>query len=116
MSFIEKLDRALDRGLSKAVFDHIRNYMICTLLFAAGVHAYHHPDQILFGTLYSNHMGWGIFLIASLLALLNFYDGARKLKVFHFNIFVNVTILIVYIVISIRVVEIILEFRTFRLL
>ena len=116
MDFITKLDRALDHGLSKAAFDHIRNYMLCSLLFSAGVHAYHHPEKIIFGSLYSNYVGWGIFFIAALLALLNFYDGARKLKVFHFNMFVNVTVLIVYIVISIRVVEIILEFRTFRLL
>jgi hypothetical protein len=62
MGFIAKLDQALDRGLSKAVFDHIRNYMLCSLLFAAGVHAYHHPEKIIFGTLYPNHVGWGIFL------------------------------------------------------
>jgi hypothetical protein len=55
-----------------------------------------------------------IYPFRALFPLINFYDGARKIARFHFHALVNVTLLSVYIGTSIRIVEIILEFRTFR--
>ena len=43
MKMIKWLNSALDRGVSKQVFDHVRNYMICAFILAVGTTAQREP-------------------------------------------------------------------------
>lgn len=110
-TIIERFNQAIDAGLCKGLFDHLRNYLICSLLFAAGIHAYQYPSSVVFGFSNYSYAGFGIMAIAVVFGLINFYDGIRRLSRFRYNILFNVIMLLVYIVFSIRLIEITLEFR-----
>ena len=112
MTTLSRLNSAIDAGITKSIFDHLRNYLICALLFAAGMHVYNFPSSSFFGLFKHNYSGSGIIFIACLLSLLNFYDGVRKLARYRFNLLIIFILFMIYVFFSVRIVEIIFEFRS----
>jgi hypothetical protein len=50
MSILPKFNNAIDEGVFKEIFTHIRNYVVCSLILAAGFHTIKNPRNLLFGT------------------------------------------------------------------
>ncbi len=80
MKMFERLDNAMDRGISKDVFDHLRNFLICAFLLAIGTNEIREHTSILFGFIPGQYAGSGVIVVALFLILLNLYDGISKIS------------------------------------
>jgi hypothetical protein len=49
METLERLNIAMDRGISKDIFDHLRNFLMCAFLLAIGTNEVKEHTSILFG-------------------------------------------------------------------
>ena len=45
MKLFKRFNDALDEGLSKSIFDHVRNYLMCSFLLAIGIAEAKQPGQ-----------------------------------------------------------------------
>lgn len=111
-NYLQHLNQALDRGLTKEVFDNLRNFLMCSLLFAAGSEALHDPGQLFFGLFAWSLAGWGLIALAAALTLLNIWDGLHKLAQLKHHLLLQLLLCLVYVVLALRVVEIVWNFRT----
>lgn len=101
----------LEDGLTTKVFDNIKNLLVCALLFAAGTNAVQGDHQVFLGLFVMRLTGWGLIAMSAVLLFLNISDGLHKLaKLRHHRVF-QMGLFILYLVISIRVVEIVWNFR-----
>ena len=66
-----------DGGFIKAVFDHVKDLMACSFLYAAGVLA--QRQQTFLPDWLSDYSGWGMMAAAILLVLLKLAEGIRRL-------------------------------------
>jgi hypothetical protein len=107
----DKLDSALRAGLSKAVFDHIRNYMMCAFVLAVGTHELTQKTSLLFGLVPNDASGIGVIAIASVLILLNLYDGIRQIIGLRYHTMMIAGLIAIYAFLSVRVVEVAWHFR-----
>ena len=114
MNFIERVNAALQDGLSKQIFDHVRNYLICAMLLAVGVTEIREHDSMLFGLVSSKYSGYGVVAAAVVLMLFNLYDGARKISGVRYHLLLTLGIVVLYLFLSIRVVEMTLNYRIAR--
>jgi hypothetical protein len=73
MKFLERTNNALQRGVPKQIFDHIRNFLICAMLLAVGINELKQDISLLFGLISSKYSGIGVIGIAFTLILLNIY-------------------------------------------
>lgn len=108
----DKFNAALRAGLNKTVFDHTRNYLMCAFILALGTHEFKQKASLLFGLVPSKYSGIGVITIASVLILLNLYDGIRQIIGLRYHITLVAGLLTIYAFLSIRVVEIAWNFRT----
>ncbi len=107
-----KFKELLEEGLSKAVFDHVRNFLMCSLLFAAGFYSLKHPPCFVLASWLEEYVGWTIIVMAVLLMLLNLTDGiARIARLTHKKTLIILLILI-YLFISLRFVMMVFGFRS----
>ena len=102
---LTRLNVALEQGLSKSVFDHVRNYLICSTIFAIGVIEYKQKPGFFLGIEFGDHSGLGIIVMAFLLFLLNLYDGIRQISNSKFHKVLIGGLIFFYVVMSIRVME-----------
>lgn len=101
----------LDNDLNTRVFDSFKNMVLCALLFAAGTNAVQTDHRVFLSLTATNFAGWGIIVISGVLMLLNISDGIRRLGKLRHHLVIQVLIVLVYLVISERVVEIVWSFR-----
>lgn len=111
MKFFKLLHSALDKDLPKAIFDHVRNYLMCAFLFAAGSYGMEHQSELLFASFIGKSTGIVIIILATFLALLNFYDGLYKFSKYKYHSALNIFLILSYIMVSIRIIEITWGYR-----
>lgn len=101
----------LEDDLATKVFDNIKNLLVCALLFSAGTNALQGDHEILLGLFVVQLTGWGLIALSAALLFLTVSDGLHKLaKLRHHRVF-QMALFVVYLIISIRVVEIVWSFR-----
>ncbi|WP_256657802.1 hypothetical protein [Pseudomonas sp. 2FG] len=110
--YLQRLNQVLEQGLAKDIFDNLRNFLMCSLLFAAGTNALHDPRQLFLGLAVSSPAGWGLMVLAAVLTLLNIWDGLHKLARLKRHLLLQVAVCLVYVVLALRVVEIVWGFRS----
>jgi len=108
---IQRIDTAFDDGLPKAIFDHLRNFLMCAFLLAIGTTEFHTHKVTTLGLLPAWFSGVGIIAVASLLFLLNLVDGIRRLARLKFQLLLSIGLIAIYVLFAIRVVEIAWNFR-----
>jgi hypothetical protein len=67
--------------------------------------------DLFIGVFASNVAGWGLIILSTLLMLLNISDGIRRLAKLRYHLALQVLLILVYLVIAERVVEIVWGFR-----
>lgn len=112
--FIQKFNAAVDDGLVKDVFDHIRNFLYAATILAAGSFSARHDEQALYGLIISENLGIGIILFGIFLMLLNLYGGLRRLSKLNHPVLLSILLTLIYVLASIRVVEVMWTFRDIK--
>lgn len=115
MNSLDRINDALDKGLAKEVFDQVRNYLICAFLLTIGLFAFEHKKGAFFSQIpidAFNYAGLGIIGLSFLLFCLNLLDGVRKISRYKHSSLLSAILIIVYAIMSIRVIELALYFRT----
>ena len=111
MKLLNSLHSALDKDLTKAVFDHVRNYLMCAFLFAAGSYGIENQSELFLASFLGQTTGQVIIVSATLLALLNFYDGLYKFSKYKYHYSLSAVLIFIYIIISLRIIEITWGYR-----
>ena len=111
MNFFRRLNLSLDKGLSKSVFDHVRNYMMCSLLLAIGVTAYKQDSGLIFDLIPVSYSGLSIIVLSVVLFCFNLYDGIREISRNNHHSIYTVGLILLYIIMSVGVIELASSFR-----
>ena len=111
MKLLKFFNSALDRGLTKQIFDHIRNYMICAFVLAIGTTELRQQEREFFDLIPANYAGWGVVCLAVILICINLYDGIRRISRSKYHIALTITLILLYLFMSVRVVELAWDFR-----
>jgi hypothetical protein len=97
---------------SREMFGHVEKLIIGTLIVSAGAHvSSNEPAIVLFGYLRHGLVGRGVELFGVMLLVLNFLDGFYKLARLNWNFAYQILMLLCYIVLSVRLIQLILAFR-----
>ena len=107
MNNFKQFNATLEDGLSKWVFDHVRNFLICSFILALGVTEFKEQTSI-----FLNYSGVVIIGLSGVLFSLNLYDGIRRIAKYKYHSIFIFGLILLYLFISIRVVELALNFRT----
>jgi hypothetical protein len=98
--------------VSKEIFSHIEKLIIGTLIVSAGAHVSSNEPAIeLFGYLRHGLVGRGVMLFGIILLLLNFLDGLYKLAKVNWHVAYQVLMTLIYVALSVRLIQLILAFR-----
>ena len=111
MKFFERLNSVLDQGASKQIFDHVRNYLICAFILAIGTTDLRQGSPHIFQIIPGNFVGIGAILLGCILILFNLYDGLRRIGTLEHNIILKLGLVLLYLIVSIRVIEMAWNFR-----
>ena len=111
MNIFNQFNIALDEGLTKTIFDHIRNYLMCALLLAIGTAEFNQHTSQIFSFVPNNYSGTGVIGISCILIFLNLYDGIRKISNSGHHVIFIIGLIFLYMFISVRVVELSWNFR-----
>ncbi|NBF16921.1 hypothetical protein GV729_16785 [Pseudomonas sp. Fl4BN2] len=106
-----RYSQLLDKDLNAKIFDNFKNMVLCALLFAAGTNALHSDHKLFMSITATNLAGWGVITISAILMLLNVSDGIRRLAQLRYHLVFQLLIVLVYILISARVVEMVWSYR-----
>ncbi|WP_347900687.1 hypothetical protein [Pseudomonas purpurea] len=101
----------LDNDLNAKIFDNIKNLLVCALLFAAGTNALQGHHELFLGFFGPTLTGWGLIAVSGCLMVLNVSDGVRKLSNLRYHILLQVLFCLLYLVLAVRIVEIVWGFR-----
>lgn len=102
----------LDRGGLEEIFRHVRNLVVATLVIAAGLHAVEHPDIVDAKGLFSIPVaGYFVFATGIALFFLNFADGLHRLGKIKRHVALQLLLVAVYVLITVRVAQLILALR-----
>ena len=98
--------------VSKEIFSYVEKMIIGTLIVSAGAHvSSNEPAIVLFGYLRHGLVGRGVMLFGVILLLLNFVDSLYKLASLNWHIAYQTLMAILYVALSVRLVQLILAFR-----
>lgn len=112
MNYIRRLIAALDSDFSKLVFDHLRNYLMCSFLLSIGIMEFKGETGIYLGQVGEyNYSGIGIIGLSCILICINLLDGIRKISRYKYHLLYTVILIILYVWMSLRVIELALQFR-----
>jgi hypothetical protein len=111
MNSIQRFNSALDRGWMKQVFDHVRNYMIGAFILAIGTTEFSQADSLFFGLIPGKFSGLGVIGLAVILICINLYDGIRRISRSKYHVSFTVALVLLYLLLSVRVVEMAWDFR-----
>jgi hypothetical protein len=112
MSILAKINNAIDEGRINDIFMHVRNYVVCSLILAAGFHTIKNPRNLFFGTKADEVAGVVTIVFGFLLILLNLYDGIYKLSKYKYSLLLNILLVAIYLLVTLRIFEIIWNFRS----
>jgi len=101
----------LDQDLNTKVFDNVKNLLVCALLFAAGSNALNGNQKVLMAMWGSQLTGVGLIAVSAVLMLLNVSDGLRRLAKLRYHRLLQAFFCLLYLLIAVRVVEIVWGFR-----
>ncbi|MCK6188302.1 MULTISPECIES: hypothetical protein [unclassified Pseudomonas] len=101
----------LENDLSTQIFDNVKNLLVCALLFAAGTNALLGQQVLFVGVFASGVAGWGLIVLSAVLMLLNVSDGIRRLAKLRYHLALQLLLILIYLVVAERVVEIVWGFR-----
>jgi len=101
----------LENDLSTQIFDNVKNLLVCALLFAAGTNTLVGQQDQFLGVFASSVGGWGLIILSTVLMLLNVSDGIRRLAKLRYHLALQLLLILVYLVVAERVVEIVWGFR-----
>jgi hypothetical protein len=97
---------------SKEIFGYVEKMIVGTLIISAGAHvSSNEPAIVLFGYLRHGLVGRGVELFGVVLLILNFLDGFYKLAKLDWHVAYQVAMSLCYIVLSVRLIQLILAFR-----
>jgi len=111
MKLFTRLNTALDNGLSKTVFDHLRNFLIAAFLLAVGTNELKEHTNLFFDLIPSQFSGIGIIVIAVSLIALNLYDGIRRISKNEHHLIFTFLLILLYLFLAMRVVQMTWDFR-----
>ena len=111
MKLFARFNSALDQGLSKAVFDHIRNYLICSFLLAIGLAEARQQSDLFFGLFVVQYSGVALIGFSGLLFLLNLFDGIRSISKHRISLAYTMLFVLVYAITSVGIIELASSFR-----
>ena len=111
MKSIERFNNALNNGAIKQIFDHVRNYMIGAFILAIGTTEFRQQEHQFFEFVPPGYAGLGVISLAVVLILLNLYDGIRRISSSKYHISLTLGLLLLYLFLSVRVVEMAWDFR-----
>lgn len=111
MPSFTNFNKSLDKGLAKAVFDHVRNYMMCSLLLAIGVSGFDETTDLLFDVIPNTYSSISLVALAVILYCLNLYDGIRVLSKSSYHTLFIIGLVALYISMSVVVIELTSSFR-----
>jgi hypothetical protein len=101
-----------DGGLEE-VFRHVRNIITSSLIMAAGLYAVKFPSAInIWGIFDIASAGYGVASLGIVLFVLNLLDGIHQLAKFRWHFMFQIALVVIYLMITIRVEQIVLNFRT----
>lgn len=100
-----------DANKAKAVFDHIRNLLMCALLIAAGFFEGQQRIGWLSDLNTSPFVGWGLIAIGVALAVVNLLAGLSQLSRLAYHRLWMALLLGAYVVTSIRAIVVLTAFR-----
>ena len=106
MKIARLINLFIDSGKMKALFDHVKNLVIFSLLLALGTNDLHQQKSAVIGIFPKNYLGIGVITLASILIILNLYDGIRKLSKLEHHILLTLFLVLLYVLLTIRVVEV----------
>jgi hypothetical protein len=97
---------------SKEIFGYVEKMIVGTLIISAGAHvSSNEPAIVLFGYLRHGLVGRGVELFGVILLVLNFLDGFYKLAKLDWHAAYQIAMSLCYIVLSVRLIQLILAFR-----
>ena len=111
---LDRLNAALSDNLIKEIFDQVKNYLICAFLFAIGVFAFREKTGIFFGQIAhdsNTYSGIGIIALSFFLFCLNLFYGVRKISRYKYGSIYSAILVVLYVVVSVRVIELAWNFR-----
>jgi hypothetical protein len=111
MKMLARFNAALDEGMSKSVFDHVRNYLICSFLLAIGIAEARQQSGTFFGLFVIHYSGVALIALSGLLFLLNLFDGIRSISKHRIGMVYTVLFVLVYAMLSVGVIELAAGFR-----
>ena len=89
----------------------MKNLLVCALLFAAGTNAVVGQQHLFIGVFASDVAGWGLVILSTVLMFLNVSDGIRRLAKLRYHLALQLLLILVYLVVAERVVEIVWGLR-----
>lgn len=101
----------LDNDVSPKIFDNFKNMVLCALLLAAGTDALRSGHHLFMSPMAAGTTGWGLIVISGILMVLNISDGIRRLSRLRYHTVLQILIVVVYVVVSERVVEMVWNYR-----
>lgn len=101
----------LDDELNTRIFDNFKNLVLCALLFAAGTDALRTDHRFFLSVTAGHFAEWGLIAVSAALMLLNISDGIRRLAKLRYHLVFQALIVLVYVLIAARVVEMVWSFR-----
>lgn len=109
--FIQRVDDTFERGFHRPLFEQLRNFLNCAILFAAGSYAINSPQSLIPGFVPASVIGFVIIAIAAMLWLTTLYDALRHLRMHRFSGWFTATVALLYTIASLRVIEVVWQFR-----
>lgn len=106
-----KLLDIFDANKAKAVFDHIRNLLMCALLIAAGNFEGQQRIGLISDLNGSPFVGWGLIAIGVALGLVNLLTGLSQLSRLAYHRLWMTLLLGAYVATSIRAMVVLTAFR-----
>jgi hypothetical protein len=98
--------KLLDEGGIEDIFSHVRNLLIATVIIAAGFYATRQQPNIdVLGILNLEIAGFGVAAIGFILVGLNLFDGLNKLTRLGTPLVLKVTVVGLYLLVSMRLVQ-----------
>jgi hypothetical protein len=111
VKIIKYFNSALDRGLIKQVFDHIRNYLIGAFILAIGTTELRQQEREFFDLVPAAYAGWGVISLAAILISLNLYEGIRRISKSKYHFVFTIALVLLYLFLSVRVIEMAWDYR-----
>jgi len=102
----------LEQGGIGAIFAHLRNLVMATVIIAAGAYAIRHPRDVeLFGLLNLEITGLGVTAVGFMLVGLNLCDGLHRMTTFGISLSFRLVMIILYALFTLRLIQFIVLLR-----